>query len=209
MKKLMIMCLSFALGFAAQQDMPEPYRSINVLPFDGHGWFASANQRNLQRFIATKDPKVIVELGSWLGTSTRFMAKLIADDAVVYAVDHWLGNIQIDHQPQHAKKYPELFQLFLSNVIHENLTHKIVPVRMKTSEAAKALNVKADLIYIDAAHEEESVFTDIMDWFPKLKEDGIMCGDDWTWDSVRKAVFRANEQLHLKVCHEGNFWWFE
>lgn len=50
---------------------------------------------------------------------------------------------------------------------------------MRSVEAAKALDVMADLINIDAAHDYKSVKEDILAWYPHLKEGGIMCGDDW------------------------------
>ena len=90
-------------------------------------------------------------------------------------------------------------------------THIIIPFRMKTTEAAKALNIKADLIYVDAAHDEQSAFEDIINWLPKLKENGIMCGDDWHRDhsGVIRAVQRVARQFNLTICHDGRFWWFE
>ena len=80
---------------------------------------------------------------------------------------------------------------------------------MNSVEASKALNVKADLIYIDGAHDTFSVTNDILSWYPHLEEGGIMCGDDWWWDSVRVAVVECAKQFGKKVNYVGNFWWYE
>lgn len=185
---------------------PEPYNSINDLPFDGHGWFINAEQ--LHPFLAARQPKVVVEVGSWLGSSTRFIAENIQEGGVVYAVDTWRGS---PTEAVHLQdpRLPYLYQLFLSNVKHAGLTDKIIPVRMDSLEAAKALNVKADLIYLDGAHDTESVYNDIIAWNPHLAQDGVMCGDDWGWVSVQAGVIKAAKKLNKQAHGYNNFWWFE
>lgn len=198
-----IFCLYLAtFSFLFSSDLPEPYSLIKVLPYDDHGWFGNAVP--LDKLIKQFQPKTVIEVGSWLGKSTRFLAERVDK---VYAVDTWLGSEEAPHLRDPRLDY--LYQLFLSNVIHKELTQKIVPVRMKSIEAANALNLKADLIYIDASHDFESVLADIYNWQDHLNEGGLFCGDDWTWKSVAKAVKVAALSLGKKVHVEGNFWWFE
>ena len=102
------------------------------------------------------------------------------------------------------------FQLFLSNIKYAGLTHKVVPVRMYSVMAAQILDIKADLIYIDAAHDYQNVLDDIMAWHPHLTQGGVMCGDDWSlYEGVSKAVLQAAKELNVKVYGVDNFWWFE
>lgn len=186
--------------------IPEPYRSINDLPFDEHGWFSNANQ--LKAIIKEKSPRVVIEVGSWLGLSTRFIASQLPRGGIVYAIDTWKGS---PNESVHMAdpRLPYLYQLFLSNVKHAKLTRKIIPIRMESLEAATALNVKADLIYIDASHNTSSVIQDIMNWYPHLNENGILCGDDWLWRSVKKAVIHCAPLLNKKENVNHNFWWYE
>ena len=183
MKNYLCVWIAFtSLCFA--NSIPEPYRSIVDLPFDGHGWFINQNQ--LQTILSSRKPVIVIEIGSWLGCSTRFIAEKMPDNGVLYAVDTWKGS---SNEQAHLQdpRLPHLYQLFLSNVKHAGLAHKIIPIRMDSIEAAKALNVKADLIYIDAAHDTESVKKDILNWFPHLNRGGLLCGDDWGWESVKKS----------------------
>lgn len=204
MKYILLSVLLFCKMHA--NEMPEPYRSIHVLPFDGQGWFG--NDAPLKNIIHGLPIKTIVEVGSWLGCSTRFFASELPDDGKVYAVDTWLGSEEeILHQTD--PRLPYLYQQFLSNVIHAGLTDKIIPVRMKSLEAAKALHVTADLIYLDGAHDTISVYNDILAWYPHLSQHGLMCGDDWMWESVAIAVRHAALLLNKKVHSCANFWWYE
>lgn len=38
-----------------------------------------------------------------------------------------------------------------------------------------------DLVYIDGDHSYENCSSDISDWYPKVKENGILCGHDYCW----------------------------
>lgn len=204
MKKILcslLLSTSFCFG-----EIPEPYASIVQLPFDGHGWFMNADP--LKVIIDQKQPQIAIEIGSWLGLSTRFIASNMPENGKLYAVDTWLGS-PTESVHQQDPRLPYLYQLFLSNIIHEDLCHKIIPVRMNSLEASKALNVKADLIYLDGAHDTKSVTEDIVYWNGHLNKDGIMCGDDWGWTSVQTAVIHCANVLNKKVCSSGNFWWYE
>lgn len=202
---LLAFCVLFTPLLWAEE-MPEPYRSIKELPFDPHGWWG--NEAQISRLIERIAPKIIVEVGCWLGSSTRYLASQVAPHGgVVYAIDTWLGSDEQAHQKNPRLK--KLYHLFLSNVRHAGLTQTIVPIRMASQEAAKALNVTADLIYVDASHKEEDVYQDILAWYQHLRPGGIICGDDWTWPSVSKGVVRAAAQLGRKLRTEANCWWFE
>ncbi len=146
-------------------------------------------------------------MGSWLGASTRFLASSIGNNGKVYAIDTWEGSSD-EFEHMNDPRRSSLYQLFLSNVKHAQLTEIIVPFRMKSLEAAKALNIKADLIYIDAAHDTESVYQDILAWYPHLESGGIICGDDWSWPSVQVGVVKAAVVFRKSIYHEGNFWRF-
>jgi hypothetical protein len=197
---------SLLTGLAkAETNIPEPYCSIKDLPFDSHGWFGNAEQ--LSECFQEKSIETVIEIGSWLGCSTRFLATSVRPGGKVFAVDTWLGSPTEDvHMTD--PRLPYLYQLFLSNIKHAQLTDKVVPIRMASIEAARALNVKADLIYIDGAHDTASVCQDILFWYPHLKQDGIMCGDDWLWPSVQAAVVETSKKLNKSIYVSGNFWRF-
>lgn len=196
------------------QNLPEPYRSLKqVLPFDAHGWYG--NGAYLEPLIKTHNIQIVVEVGSWLGASTRHIASLIPPNGKVYAIDHWQGSVE--HQPGESAWYkalPYLYDQFLSNVIHAGLAHKIIPLRMDSLQAAQQLYlldgfVMPDLIYIDAGHETAAVYADLQAWYPYVQGRGILCGDDWSWASVRAAVEAFSAERALKIIAGDNFWRLE
>lgn len=187
--------------------LPEPYASVEILPFDGHGWFCPPNQEALDAAIHRISPNVVVEVGCWLGSSTRFIAERVKPGAKVYAVDHWLGSVEHQQMPDGISHLPTLYQQFLSNVIHKKLTDVIVPVRMSSKEAFYNLDVEADLIYIDASHDAQSVYEDIVMWAKKLSPKGEIYGDDYSWPSVREGLYRAAGELNAKVESFGGQAW--
>lgn len=224
-RMLSLLIINFCLN-SYQGNLPEPYRSINPLPsYFWRSWFDISDKQGLNYFITKIKPKVIIELGSWFGESAIFQATLLPENGTLYAIDNWIAQADIEAHihimkrngdNELANKVPELYHQFLSNVINAGQAHKIIPVRMKTLEAAKALDIKADLIYVDASHDEESVYQDIINWYDKLNEDGIMCGDDWIYadpitniPGVQLGVKKAAKQLGLDIKTHGTFWYFD
>lgn len=59
------------------------------------GWLQDKEGVSLYKFARFNTPKPnIVELGSWKGKSTVWLASAIKDrgEGIVYAIDHWKGS---------------------------------------------------------------------------------------------------------------------
>jgi hypothetical protein len=156
----------------------------------------------------------VIEVGCWFGLSTRHLATLLPPGGVVYAVDHWKGSSENQKgELAWTPKLPYLYEQFLSNVIHENLTERIIPVRMDSLEASRYLkDVRPDLIYIDASHDYVSVYADIAAWYPLIKERGFICGDDYLDGeglTIKQAVDQFALDHGLTVRNVGSFWYYD
>lgn len=214
MKKMMILMLAFSLQLLAGSSFP--YDDLEeVLPFNGHGWYLNGDA--LEKIIKERNVTTVVELGSWLGKSTIHMASILPEGGKVYAVDHWLGGA--DHQPgvvgyeEWADFLPVLYEQFLSNVIHAQMTDRIIPIRTTTLLASiqiRELGVKPDLVYVDASHDMESVYKDLVAYYPFVKGHGILCGDDWGWGvdlPVMRAVQRFASENNLRIEVPNGWLW--
>lgn len=174
--------------FAAQHAFPWPTEKPKV-PTDDQGWFNKGHESFLSSFTG---PHVscVIELGSWLGKSTRWLAQS-CPNAMVYAVDTWNGSCGMNANPENAAKLPTLYDTFLANCWR--LRQQIVPVRTRTLDGMARLHelgVTADLVYVDAAHDEKNVYEDvsaIRNHWPHAQ----ITGDDWNLDSVQLGVRRA------------------
>ena len=158
------------------------------------GWFVG--EKVYARAVReAKDGARFVEVGSWKGKSTSFMAVEIANSGKnieFLCVDHWEGSEERAHKADEDVQAGTLFDAFNRNV--EPVKDYIKPLRMSSLEAAAQFEDDSlDFVYLDAAHDYENVKADIAAWLPKLKKGGTIAGDDYAlpWVGVMKAVDEA------------------
>lgn len=152
---------------------------------------------------------IAVELGSWLGCSTKFILDK-APNATVIAIDHWEGSAE-HHRSKWARHFlPTLYETFLVNMW--NYRNRLIPMRTTTIDGLNELadnNISPDLIYVDASHEYDDVIADVklcIERFPNAQ----IVGDDWNWWRVNKAVKECVEKYpYLVVKGNVSVWWLE
>ena len=202
--------------FFANNDWYDPWSGGQVptegFEFNDHGWFSDSNQEQLDRLfedraLAGRPIDTVIELGSWLGRSTRFFAQRAK---LVIAVDHWRGSNEHRGRKEFRHILPRLYQQFLFNC--QRHSHVIAPVKLDTSIACRMPGMpRADLIYVDASHEYECVCGDLASYEHRLAEGGVLCGDDWLWGGDKSPVARAVRDFARcrarSVYVNGNFWW--
>jgi len=133
-----------------------------------------------------------VEVGSWKGRSSAFMAVEINNsqkEIQFDCVDTWKGSETEDpHQNDQYVKNGTLYEKFLSNI--KPVDHIITPIRGDSVETASTYKDDSlDFVFIDGDHRYEFVKADIEAWVPKVKSGGIIAGHDYGWcTDVRKAV---------------------
>lgn len=86
-----------------------------------------------------------------------------------------------------------LYFTFLANVCHNGLHEMILPLpqtRLNAARVLQHLNIKADLIYLEAAHDYLNFKLDLDAFYPCLREGGILFGDDFNegWPGLVRAV---------------------
>ncbi len=62
--------------------------------------------------FSAEDLKLIVELGSWLGASARFMLDHVPHARLI-AIDHWEGSSEMQENPRYKWKLANLYETFL------------------------------------------------------------------------------------------------
>lgn len=205
MKIFILLILLFSSQLKADELPTDIYESIEMIPFDRCGYFAAVYA--LDQIFKEKEIHSVIELGSWAGTSTRFFAYRVGETGKVYAIDHWMGTPNHNGESRDPR-LPYIYQLFLSNIKHADLSNRIIPIRMTTDEAAVGLNIKADLIYIDASRSRQQVYRDVINWYNHLNAGGILCGAEWREPEIRAGVQQAAEDLGMTVqCDSKGYFW--
>lgn len=138
-----------------------------------------------------RDGAHFVEIGSWRGRSTAYMAVSIINSGKKIqfdCVDTWRGSLDEEvHQNDPAVINDTLYQEFLSNMAP--VRQVINPVRMTSQEAVtQYADGSLDLVLIDAGHSYADVSADIRAWLPKVRSGGVLAGDDYEWPGVKQAV---------------------
>lgn len=165
------------------------------------GWFPDANRKVLKDLMVRFNIRDVIEVGSFVGKSTALFA-LYAD--MVYAVDPFVMWEEGRKEAATAVQYgDDFYEQFLLNMKEAGVLEKIMPIRMTGKEAIeKVFNTPVDLVYIDAAHDYESVLEDLKMYGPLAKK--FICGDDYDvhWPGVMQAV----DEIYPQRQVYGNLW---
>lgn len=167
---------------------------------DLQGW--GSQHAIFGRLMDELRPSSIIELGSWKGASAVHMAQLCRArqlNCTILCIDTWLGGrdtyTDLDQYPEllPAAGRFRLFEKFLTNIKRLGLSDMVFPMPSTTVDAADTLQkmgVTADLVYVDASHEEEDVAKDLRAFWQIVRPGGVLLGDDYAagWPGVIKAV---------------------
>uniref|UniRef100_A0A914BXB6 Class I SAM-dependent methyltransferase n=1 Tax=Acrobeloides nanus TaxID=290746 RepID=A0A914BXB6_9BILA len=211
----------------------EIYNTIKADPekFDDQGW------GGIHPFIGelieevakdTNDNEIrIIEVGSWKGLSSRaagvacksFTAKT-KKNCHILSIDTWLASSEHYEAslPEMKSNFyiNDLFNTFLNNIKVKGLDDIVYPLRLPSSAAIHVLHcfkIDAHIIFIDADHDYKPILRDIETFYPLLKKNGIIYGDDNvdSWPGVIKAVHQYKDYKgdKIKFWQKGNYWLFK
>jgi hypothetical protein len=135
------------------------------------GWIQPSELTWLSAKAATMGS--IVEIGSFRGRSSYALAQ--ACPGWVYCVDPWTDEVFADWQSGVGSQFDN-----------------VVPVRHYSPEAGELIPDPVDMVFVDGAHDYDSVAEDIMYWQTRARV--LLCGHDYTtvagaaFPGVRQAV---------------------
>jgi len=164
------------------------------------GWFNYSETYNIIVDQINDDGK-IVEIGSFLGRSTHYLATALynagKENVKIYSVDTFTGS------SEHASlNIPKDFSSTFKQNLEFFIEKGMVVVCQGRSDDPRILEQfeesSIDYIMVDGAHEYEPVIDDIRNWWTKLKTDGVMFGDDYSLASVSEAVQVSLSKLKAK-----------
>ena len=92
----------------------------------------------------------------------------------------------------------------MNNVKSLKLEDYVVPLpldSLNASETLKFLQISPDIVHIDAGHDYRAVKSDIETWWPLIKPNGFLIGDDYH-PEVWPGVCRAFDEFAV-TCGDG------
>lgn len=151
--------------------------------------------------------KIVAEVGCGYGQHSKYILKttnidklFMIDSYKYYDNDLFSYSIKNIIIPSYTleQKFDD-FSKMVENDVKE-FGNKVQFVRTSSTEAVEYFpdNI-LDAIFIDANHEFEYVLQDLNMWWPKVKNGGIMAGDDYWMEGVAKAVHFFADQYNLTV----------
>jgi len=173
---------------------------------DIQGWF---DFKTFYRRLAEEMPENFnfAEVGVWKGKSLSYFViscTRVEKSGSIYAIDHWEGSKE--HKDKKSPTYQSilenedsLFKEFLKNM--EPIKSYITVIRKDSLNASMNFpDCFFDAVFIDASHDYTSVSKDLNCWYNKIKIGGLLCGHDYTKESVKSAVnyFAAIKNLKLE-----------
>jgi predicted O-methyltransferase YrrM len=143
----------------------------------------------------------VVEVGSWMGASTCFLAAgLKGAGARVFAVDNFRGLSTCGEDSawynRHFRRLgaDSTLPIFNANFSALGLAERAEPVVSDSLAAADAMAARRgsiDLIFIDGDHSYEACKADIAAWAPYARRGGVMAFHDFgsRAEGVTRAIF--------------------
>lgn len=125
-------------------------------------------------YLTAKKMKSVVEIGSWKGKSSHAIASGCPGKVTL-----------IDNFSRYPKFYSKVEEDLRRNMSGFN---NVEILKMDSVEAASHFEDNSiDMVFIDGAHDKQSVLNDLNAWYPKCKK--ILCGHDVKKLGVTQALF--------------------
>jgi predicted O-methyltransferase YrrM len=138
---------------------------------------------------------VVVEIGSYLGASTCFIARGLNKGGKLYCIDTW-GNHNMKYDDNDIDgEERDTYQEFMRNT--EKYRDKAIPLRGWSHamiENIKSTEDHIDFIFIDGDHKYEGVKKDWDLFSPLLKKGSFVAFHDTAWAAGVNKVIREEVQ---------------
>jgi SAM-dependent methyltransferase len=164
----------------------------------------------LATFVQEESFETFTEVGCKEGRTTAFLLEHCPDLRVI-AIDPWIAMPK-----QGGKAGGETYEAWDFKAIEADFWNRVEPwadrlsFHRKTSlHAADSVDDESQgLVFIDAAHDYDSVLEDIAVWRPKVAPGGILAGHDFqhNFPSVMEAVADSFNLMVVQVAPDSVWW---
>jgi hypothetical protein len=159
--------------------------------------------KNLCRWANLNNSKgIAIEIGAYSGEGTSILSNYFER---VVAIDPWENGYDKNDLASEQLSMDLIFKSFLER------TNKIKNIKYIPTTSAKAIkhfsDNTIDFLYIDGDHQYEFVKNDLILWKNKVKKNGIIAGHDFSFNSVKTAIFEEFPDKTIELF-DGDSWAF-
>jgi cephalosporin hydroxylase len=150
--------------------------------------------------------RAIVELGSYRGKSTAYLAAgaAVGNGAPVFAVDPW--DTPGNRTGRFGFADPATRAAFMAQLSSVDLLDRVTPLRGFSTDVARHWLRPIGLLYVDGSHTEADVRADVEAWAPFLEPGAVIAFDDYRTDrnpGVAAVVDRMRKGSAFRDWIEG------
>jgi len=199
----------------------------NIYDFESYkdipGWINDAEFIYKEMVDEAQDGDHFVEIGTFLGQSTTYMAELIKKSKKKISFDtidlYWL----IPHTIKNYKKagHPKSFYDYYNDIMKEwgMCIVDVIKHPMRIIGVDKYVNFitcderyshgiyqdnSIQFLWIDGDHGKDIVYNDLINFWPKIKKGGYIGGDDIHYKEVLDDVKKFSKEYDVKVKYDYN-----
>lgn len=214
--------------------MQSAYEHVNMSYVDTkypHSFFSSRVVSAIIKKVNTLFPKsslFYIEAGCMYGNSlikAFNAARKLTVNIEFVALDPFTGDVNMwvwEEKKTEENKFrflhlekgqPTIFERFLANTAKNNMQTSVVPLRTTSIVGFKLLlrlykqnriPYLPHIIYLDSAHERDETYNELKLAWDLLRCKGILFGDDWVWDAVKKDVLKFVHDFNITMANDFN-----
>ncbi len=200
------------------------------IPEYGHGWTVNDTPFTIAGVVNTLKPKVVVELGSWVGLSARTISNY-NDQFTLYAIDNFenYGRYnKIIHEDLHpcykmlfnhsryetfcanlsARKNKEKVSRFFFDKQDENPNKNVILMRMLFYEGLEILyknNITPDLIFVHSPPTNKMDYTNLINFIREKFPKTTIIGTGLVYSFIKKAT-EDFDNKNINILNDSYYW---
>lgn len=151
------------------------------------------------------NPIVGVEIGTGAGGGSAALLLLMPSIIKLYCIDAWQNfpghGYEAEHYPQEL--HDTQYEMACARLAAYG--DRPVILRMTSDQAVDHVTDNLDFVWIDGDHRYEQVKRDILNWMPKIRSGGIICGHDYI---QAPGVSQAVDEIFGEVNTGDDFTWW-
>jgi predicted O-methyltransferase YrrM len=159
-------------------------------------WFAQTAQPNFERFLiplAGQDNLHFLQIGAYTGDASLWMLEnvLTGQFSKLIDIDTWLGS---DEEAHDSINFVDVYKIYKERM---KPYPQVTSIINKSFNAIQFLNESFDFVYVDGDHTAAGALLDAeLSWF-RLKPNGILAFDDYTWGDHLPAYLAPKLGINL------------